>query len=61
MRYGLIEPLRRQYPIAAMCRVLGVSESGYHAWRGPPSSPRSREDARLAVEITVADERTRQT
>lgn len=61
MKCGRIEPLRRQYPIAAMCQVLGVSESGYHAWRGPPSSPRAREDARLAVEIKAARERTRQT
>lgn len=51
MRYGRIEPLRRQYPIAVMCRVLGVSESGFHAWRGRPPSPRARENARLAVEI----------
>ena len=61
MRYGRIEPLRRQYPIAAMCRVLGVSESGFHAWRGRPPSPRARENARLAVEIKAAHERTRQT
>ena len=61
MRYGLIEPLRRQYPMAAMCRVLGVSESGFHAWRGRPPSPRARENARLAVEIKAAHERTRQT
>ena len=61
MRYGRIEPLRRQYPIAAMCRVLEVSESGFHAWRGRPPSPRARENARLAVEIKAAHERTRQT
>jgi len=61
VRYGLIEPLRRQYPIAAMCRVLGVSESGFHAWRGRPPSPRARENARLAVEIKAAHERSRQT
>jgi putative transposase len=61
VRYGRIDQLRRQYPIAAMCRVLEVSESGYHAWRGRPPSPRARENARLAVEIKAAHERTRQT
>ncbi len=33
MKYCQIEELRQAYPIAAICRVLGVSESGYHAWR----------------------------
>jgi putative transposase len=23
-----------EFPIASMARVLGASESGYHAWRG---------------------------
>jgi putative transposase len=28
------------FQIAAMARVLGVSESGYHAWRGRAPSAR---------------------
>jgi hypothetical protein len=39
----------------------GASESGCHAWRGRSPSPRARENARLAVEIKAAHERTRQT
>jgi putative transposase len=61
VRYGRIDHLRRQFPIAAMCKALEVSESGYHAWRGRPPSPRTQENARLAVEIKAAHERTRQT
>ena len=61
MKYGRIDELRQQYPVATMCRMLGVSESGYHAWRKRPPSSRSRENARLEVEIKAAHERTRQT
>ncbi len=61
MKYGRIEELRQAYPIAAMCRVLGVSESGYHAWRKRPPSMRAQANARLEVEIKAAHERTRQT
>lgn len=61
MRYGRIDELRQTYPIAAMCRVLDVSESGYHAWRKRPPSKRALSNARLEVEIKAAHERTRQT
>lgn len=61
MKYGRIHELRQQYPVAAMCRMLGVSESGYHAWRKRPASPRAQESARLEVEIKAAHDRTRQT
>ena len=61
MRYGRIDELRQAYPIAAMCRVLDVSESGYHAWRNRPPSMRAQANARLEIEIKAAHERTRQT
>ena len=38
-------------PIATMCRLLGVSASGYHAWRRRPPSARSRRDAVLLTRI----------
>jgi putative transposase len=34
-----------------MCRVLGVSESGYHAWRVRPASRRATADAALSSRI----------
>ena len=61
MRYGRIDELRQAYPIAAMCRVLNVSESGYHAWRKRPPSKRALANVRLEIEIKAAHERTRQT
>lgn len=59
MKYERIHELRQAYPVAAMCRVLGVSESGYHAWHKRPLSPRAQENAKLEVQIKVAHDRTR--
>lgn len=53
--------LRPQYPLAVLCRVLGVSRSGYHAWRTRRPSKRAQENARLEVAIRAAHVRTRQT
>jgi hypothetical protein len=39
------------YPIATMCRLLGVSSSGYHAWVKRQPSRRAETDAALTVEI----------
>jgi putative transposase len=61
VKYGRIDELRLTYPVAARCRLLDVSESGYHAWHKRPPSPRAQANARLEVEIKAAHERTRQT
>jgi putative transposase len=42
---------RAAFPIGAMCRVLGVSPSGYHAWRKRAPSARAREDAALSARV----------
>jgi putative transposase len=49
------------YPIATMCRVLGVSTSGYYAWLKRQSSQRSREDAILTDQIRWIHLRSRGT
>jgi putative transposase len=42
------------YPIATMCRLLGVSTSGYYAWAKRAPSRRAQEDAALLGEIRAA-------
>jgi len=39
------------FPVRAMCRVLGLSPSGYYAWRKRPPSRRSVENEALLGEI----------
>ena len=45
---------RANYPIAVMCRVLGVSPSGYYAWVKRPPSRRAVMDAALTEKICSA-------
>jgi len=56
-----MKEMRLQYPVPLMSRAFDVSASGYYAWIGRPPSKRSREEARLEVEIKAAHTRTRQT
>ena len=49
-----------RYPIACMCRVLGVSPSGYYAWRGRPPSRRARENEALSRRITAIHAKSRE-
>jgi putative transposase len=51
--FRFIDAEKDNHPIALMCRVLGVSRSGYYAWRGRPPSPRAQRDTRLLAEITA--------
>lgn len=38
----------RVHPVSAMCELLEVSRSGYHAWRGRGPSTRERQNTRFA-------------
>ena len=39
------------HPIRVMCRVLGVSASGYYAWEQREPSARERANTQLIVRI----------
>jgi putative transposase len=59
--FRLIDAERANYPVAMLCRMLGVSKSGYYAWRSRPPSKRSREDYTLTEKIREVHHRSRQT
>ena len=47
--------------VATGCRVLGVSLSGYYAWRKRPLSPRARADVELSAHIDAIHRASRGT
>jgi transposase InsO family protein len=51
MIYGFIDRHRSEHAVGRMCRVLGVTRSGYHAWKRRGPSRRARRDAELLVKI----------
>lgn len=51
MRFRTIEDLRETYPVRVLCDALGVSSSGYYAWRQRPSSARKTANQALLHDI----------
>ena len=54
MRFRLIDAAKEDFPVTRLCQGLGVSPSGYFAWRSRPASPRQREDLVLLAHIRSA-------
>ncbi len=46
--FEFIDAEKTSFPIAFMCRRLGVSRAGYFAWKGRPPSPHAVTDARIS-------------
>ena len=46
-----MEDYRKDYPVSVLCETLGVSLSGYSAWKKRPMSNHQREDKQLAEHI----------
>ncbi len=54
MKFRFIDMAKESFPATRVCQVLGVSQSGYFAWRSRPASPRQREDLVLLAHIRSA-------
>jgi len=51
VKYAFIRGQQGVHRIDTLCRVLGVSRSGYYEWLSRKPSERARADARLLEEI----------
>lgn len=61
MKFAFILAEKANFPVRAMCRVLGVSSSGFYAWRERAPSKRSQRDRALTIVIADAHRQSRGT
>ena len=59
--YEFVDREKAHHAVARLCHVLGVSPSGYWAWRKRAPSARAQTDARLAVQIRAIHQASRGT
>lgn len=51
MKFEFVANHRGAWPVNLMCEALGVSRSGFYAWRSRPRSRRSLDDEVLGVQV----------
>jgi putative transposase len=51
VKFGFVDEHRKVWPVQAMCAVLGLSASGYYAWRSRPESARAAANRALLDDI----------
>ncbi len=59
--YRFIEAEKATHSVPALCRMLGVSRSGYYAWRNRPPSESARFDSVLSEKIETIHRNSRAT
>ena len=57
----MIEAGRKEFPVALMCRSLGVSKSGFYRWASRAESNRSKANKLLTAEIEKVHAKSRRT
>jgi transposase InsO family protein len=61
VRFSFIHAEKAKHSVVALCRSLGVSLSGYHAWASREPSRRDREDEVLSTHIRAIHNASRGT
>jgi putative transposase len=60
VKFSFIKEHRQRWPVAAICRVLKVSRSGFFAWLKRPASKRQRRRQELIEKIRAAHRENRE-
>lgn len=55
MKFRFIDKAKEEFPAHRLCKVLGVSQSGYFAWKDRPASHRQQEDMVMLAHVSSAD------
>jgi putative transposase len=59
MKYAWIDNHRDEYTVSRLCRVLGVSRTGYCQWRVRPPSPRALANDALDAKVALIHRNSR--
>jgi putative transposase len=60
MKYQFVAAYQAEHRLTRLCQTLGVSRSGYYAWRRRPASPRTRANARLVGQMQQLHRQTKE-
>lgn len=60
MKYQFVAAYQAEHRLTRLCQTLGVSRSGYDAWRRRPASPRTRANARLVGQMQQLHRQTKE-
>jgi putative transposase len=60
-RFRFVDAEKARFPVSLLCKMVGISKSGYYAWKSRAPSKRSREDAALTERIVEVHRRSRET
>jgi putative transposase len=53
VKFAFIDAEKASFPISRMCRVLGVSQSGFIAWQDRPACRRPQQDMVYLTHISL--------
>jgi putative transposase len=60
VKYAFMHTYQQEFRLARMCRVLGVSRSGFYAWLKREPSARTQANQHLTTRIRALHQQTRE-